>query len=435
VTQRPRISVVMCNFNKAPYLDEAVRSILAQTLEEWELVIVDDGSSDGSVPIIEKWAAADSRIRLVRNSRNRGYIGSLQVGIGATCGTVVGILDSDDALEPTALERVVSLHDARPQLALVLTQWFWCDADLNIVSVSRNLPEHLQDNALWMRGPNAFRAFKKAAYDAAGGVSEDYLFAEDFDLIFRLEEVGGFERIDEPLYYYRQLPESQSHAPGKWEISRQARARALHDAWVRRRGRPELAAPLPRLMAWQAAGIIYSHYLGDRSEALRFAGRLTRMGGGWWNAARAFLFGLRMPRFSGGRLLLIGPDDFKTSSGVVAGGAVRRRLGGILPGHWLYGGDFSVLQDGVYEAEFLLDWSALSLKRALIADVYEGRSERVLQAGVLGYEPHERSIRFAAREGDCVQFRLEGWGRGASAVYGVYVRRIEENVDPAQGSG
>src|SRR3954463_5327589 len=92
----PRVSVVMPVFDGATYLAEAVDSLLAQTLSDWELVAVDDGSADDSPAILGRYAAADSRVRILRNDTNMGISAALNRGWREARGAYIARLDADD---------------------------------------------------------------------------------------------------------------------------------------------------------------------------------------------------------------------------------------------------------------------------------------------------------------------------------------------------
>lgn len=103
----PQVSVIMPAFNVLPWLNQAVASVRLQTGVSWELLIVDDGSTDGTRQLAERHAAGDDRIRLLSNQRNKGVSGARNTGLAAARGEACMFLDSDDALFPGAL---ASLH-------------------------------------------------------------------------------------------------------------------------------------------------------------------------------------------------------------------------------------------------------------------------------------------------------------------------------------
>ena len=103
------VSVVMPVYNGERYLEAAVRSVMAQTFGDWELIIVDDGSTDGTPAIAARLAAEDPRIRLVKNIENRGVAASRNRGLALCGGEYVALLDGDDLWRPDKLRRQLAL--------------------------------------------------------------------------------------------------------------------------------------------------------------------------------------------------------------------------------------------------------------------------------------------------------------------------------------
>jgi len=112
----PRVSVVLCVYNQAAYVAEAIASILGQTLTDLELIVVDDGSTDSSPEVIHRFT--DPRIRYVRNERNLGHASSLNRGVALARGRYLAIMDSDDISLPERLARQVDFLDAHPDVAM-----------------------------------------------------------------------------------------------------------------------------------------------------------------------------------------------------------------------------------------------------------------------------------------------------------------------------
>jgi glycosyltransferase involved in cell wall biosynthesis len=117
----PRVTVLVPVYNGAAYLDEAVRSVLDQTFTDFELLIIDDGSTDRSVEIIRGFA--DPRIRLERNERNLGLIATLNKGLGLAAGDYVARMDCDDVSLPNRLARQVDFMDRHPEVGMA-GSWF-----------------------------------------------------------------------------------------------------------------------------------------------------------------------------------------------------------------------------------------------------------------------------------------------------------------------
>lgn len=124
---RPRVSVVMAVFNGERHVREAIESILAQTFEDFEFIIIDDGSSDGTPAILEDFAARDRRLRLLQNETNQGIVFSANRLLGAARGELVARTDHDDWSHPDRLRRQVAFFDENPDFILVGSGHQWVD--------------------------------------------------------------------------------------------------------------------------------------------------------------------------------------------------------------------------------------------------------------------------------------------------------------------
>ncbi|MFN3314947.1 MAG: glycosyltransferase family 2 protein, partial [Hyphomonas sp.] len=111
------ISVVLPAYNAGPYIDAAIGSILSQTYPHFELIVIDDGSTDDTLARIEAFAARDSRIRVV-SRENRGLIATLNEGIGLAKGDLIARMDADDIAYPERFRRQVAAFEADPGLCL-----------------------------------------------------------------------------------------------------------------------------------------------------------------------------------------------------------------------------------------------------------------------------------------------------------------------------
>lgn len=103
----PQVSIVTASYNYERYIGETVESILAQSFDDWELIVVDDGSMDGSCALVERYAAQDARIRLLRHpdGKNHGLAATLSLGVGAARGGWTTFLESDDTWTPDCLQQ------------------------------------------------------------------------------------------------------------------------------------------------------------------------------------------------------------------------------------------------------------------------------------------------------------------------------------------
>ena len=103
----PLVSVIMPAYNAEEFIEQAISSVIAQTVEDWELIVIDDGSQDRTRQIVEGFACGDERVRLVRNENNMGAAGSRNRGLELCNGDYVALLDSDDYWQPQLLSRML----------------------------------------------------------------------------------------------------------------------------------------------------------------------------------------------------------------------------------------------------------------------------------------------------------------------------------------
>ena len=120
----PRVSVCLLVFNHAHRLDAVVGSILAQTLADFELVISDDCSTDGSWEAIQSFQARDPRIRAVRTPRNLGMAGNANFACAAARAPYIALLHHDDVVDPRLLERWLDVADRHPHTAFVFNDYY-----------------------------------------------------------------------------------------------------------------------------------------------------------------------------------------------------------------------------------------------------------------------------------------------------------------------
>lgn len=124
----PEVSVVMAVYNERPYLKKAIQSVLDQTFGDFEFVIVNDGSTDGTKKVLNRFEQSDDRIRLV-HQENRGLVASLNRGISMAQGKYIARMDGDDINLPERFERQVNFLDMNPEVGIVGTQIEKIDAD------------------------------------------------------------------------------------------------------------------------------------------------------------------------------------------------------------------------------------------------------------------------------------------------------------------
>ncbi|MBE9104386.1 CHAT domain-containing protein [Nostoc cf. edaphicum LEGE 07299] len=225
----PLISIVIVNYNRESYLQEAIASVLAQTWQDFELLIWDDGSTDKSVAIANNYAQQDERVQVIQ-AHNQGYTAALKAAIDLTNGTYIGIVDSDDILAPTALAQTTKVLNRYPETGFVYTDYLNIDRDSKVIGYGHRcgIP-YSQEGLLVNFMTFHFRLIRRSVYNQVGGVNKSFRCAQDYDLCLRLSEVAQVRRVPEPLYLYRIHSQSISITKRTEQIfcSKRAIAQAL----------------------------------------------------------------------------------------------------------------------------------------------------------------------------------------------------------------
>lgn len=198
------ISVLIANYNNGHYLQEAIDSVQQQTYDNWEVIIVDDGSTDNSKEIYRQYER-DSRFHIFYNGANRGCGYTKWSCVKEAHGDICGFLDPDDVLLSGALEKMIKVHEAHPEVSIVYSRCYQCDTDLNIKGTNKLLELKEGESYYTYRwfGAMNFSSFKKSFYDQTEGISPYLLAGVDQDLYFKMEEVGKIYVLDEFTYKYR----------------------------------------------------------------------------------------------------------------------------------------------------------------------------------------------------------------------------------------
>jgi GT2 family glycosyltransferase len=204
----PRVSVVMPVYNSERYIEEALRSILDQDYRDFELLLVDDGSTDRSREIAEAHAARDARIRILGHERNRGVSAANNTGIAAARGEYIARMDSDDKAMPGRLRRQVAALDSDPAIVLVTCDFLMVDdaSGLPIRTVRIHEPPEviswllLFGNGIGGHGQVMLRG---SVVRELGGYSNRFEASEDYELWTRLVERGRFAALGFVGMHYR----------------------------------------------------------------------------------------------------------------------------------------------------------------------------------------------------------------------------------------
>jgi len=202
------VSVVIPAYNQARYITEAIESVLAQTFTDFELIVVDDGSTDDTHTELERYSA---RTRVIRQT-NRGASAALNVGIREAHGAWISMLSADDAWEPTKLERQVHIARSNPDVGLVYTDFAYVDQDGLFLARERYPPQpsSRRGTLFWLvRGcyvNGSTVMVRRDVFDKVGLFDERERWAPDWDMWLRIAMHYRLARVPEALVRYRIHP-------------------------------------------------------------------------------------------------------------------------------------------------------------------------------------------------------------------------------------
>ncbi len=206
----PRVSILMAAYNAENFLSQALDDLLAQTWRDFELIVVNDRSTDATAAVLQSYALRDDRIVAVRNERNLGLPASLNRGIEHCRAPVIARADADDRYMPDRLERQLDYLDAHPEVGLLSCAVEKIDKDGRSLFVTR-FPT--KDGEIRMRElfVNCFShpgsVFRRALVQEVGGYDEAFLTSQDADLWLRLRRRTKAANLDIPLVRYRKHPQ------------------------------------------------------------------------------------------------------------------------------------------------------------------------------------------------------------------------------------
>ena len=294
----PTVSVLMPVYNAARYLAEAVESILSQTFADFEFLIIDDGSTDGSRAILEGYAARDPRVRVLSRP-NTGHAVALNELLGLARGELVARMDADDVAFRERLLRQVDYLRAHPDVVCVGTAVRFIDEAGRFLREGHPGMENeeIQERALAgdcaLNHPSVM--MRRAAVEAVGGYHPEFQPAEDLDLWLRLGELGCLTNLPDVLMQYRQHTASFSEQHQRLQLERSAAA--VLEA-CRRRGIPprhvevgawrptDRRSRLETYVGYGCLGLERNDYRMALHYGLRAIGQVPWRPGGWWLLAR-----------------------------------------------------------------------------------------------------------------------------------------------------
>jgi len=231
---RPLVSIIVPTYNAEGYIEETLESALRQTYRPTELIVVDDGSTDGTLSLVQRLGSC---VKVV-TQENSGVCVARNHGVARSDGTVLAFLDADDIWEPDKIEKQVGIFEQHPEVGLVAVNYDEIDASGK--KLRRKLKQPTQ---LFNRVVNLHRTLlqdgnflslsacmiSRNAFEQAGGFyTKKRILSGDYDLWIRVSEQHLAFVISEILCHYRVLPDSQIHGSLEKEYGAQRRILEKH---------------------------------------------------------------------------------------------------------------------------------------------------------------------------------------------------------------
>ena len=256
----PRVSVSVPMYNDADHIGECIDSVLQQTFTDFELVLIDDASTDRTVEIARSFE--DDRIRIIENPQRLGAEGNWNAALEHSRGVYVKVLSHDDVIYPTCLERQVAVLEADPELLWVTVRRDILDGDSRVLVRDRGLKGlsgRLEAPGIFrvlirsgtnIFGEGAAVLMRRDAAMAVGGFDGRRGYVIDLDLWIRLLLEGPAFALDETLAVFRV-------SAGQWSVSlARQQARQVRELFAELRARPEVSVgTLDAAVGWFRAGI------------------------------------------------------------------------------------------------------------------------------------------------------------------------------------
>lgn len=276
----PRVSVIIPTWNRAAYIGAAIESVRAQTFADWELIVVDDGSTDETAEILG--ALSDPRIRVLRIAHSGTTSIGRNAGIRVAKGEWVAFLDSDDLWLPEKLERQLALMAAQPACDWSYTGLAYIEAtgaaSPRPPALGKAVPMERRLEALLrfeVTAPIQTMLVRRALLESVGGLDETLPIITDFDLVLRLAGRADATMLPDALTLLRRHPERITSQRRQSEVF--AHIERVYRKAAAASDRPAVRALCQRQAARQCASAARALCQeGARAEAVRWMGRALR---------------------------------------------------------------------------------------------------------------------------------------------------------------
>ncbi|MEM6253483.1 MAG: glycosyltransferase [Cyanobacteria bacterium P01_D01_bin.156] len=255
----PSISVVIPAYNAAKFLPEVIRSVLEQTYQDWELIVINDGSTDETTAVVEKYCQLDARIRLV-NQENSGVSAARNLGVDLAKAELVAFLDSDDIWFKDKLSVHVNYMNIDQDIGVSFARVELMDFDGRTTGkFTNNITDNIQPQTFFYTNPTVTTSnivLRKSIFKEIDGFDKKIHYSEDIDLLFRiaLKKKWKIVGIDQVLVKYR------SHDSGL-----SSKLEKMEDGWIDLMEKARKTAP----------HLVKEHYCAAHAAHLQYWARQT----------------------------------------------------------------------------------------------------------------------------------------------------------------
>jgi glycosyltransferase involved in cell wall biosynthesis len=233
----PRVTIVTPSYNQGPFVEQTVRSVLLQRYPNLEYIVMDGGSTDETVSVLERYA---HHFAHVQSARDAGQADAIKRGFDRSTGEIMAYLNSDDLLAPDTLSSVVATFERFPGIDAIYSHRCAIGPDNAVLSYWR-LPRH-SDFLMkrWDLIPQETTFWRRRMYERVGGIDASFRFAMDYDLFTKFMAAGRMRRVDRFHGAFRRHPESKTtqlmETIGREEVRRVWSDRHIRptslDAWI-----------------------------------------------------------------------------------------------------------------------------------------------------------------------------------------------------------
>jgi glycosyltransferase involved in cell wall biosynthesis len=205
-TKSPKISIITPNYNYSKYIGKTIESIIKQNYDNYEHIIVDDGSTDNSVEIIRSYIKDyPDKIKLI-TQKNSGHTKAVNAGFKNASGNIIGWINSDDIYCENIFDKIANEFTKDPNIDIIYGDYYLIDRDGNIISENKHLRFNYSDACFKGFGrvltSNAI-FWKRELFEKFGYLDEDFIYNPDGEFLSRITYKANMKQLQIPLAYYR----------------------------------------------------------------------------------------------------------------------------------------------------------------------------------------------------------------------------------------